>query len=127
MLPQFAEMQSNVSLSSDDDTLELSCTASTSSQTTNYGEAGTSFRSEYVVLNASRNFIDNKEFTQVLYRLKLSDKVAPTLAATFIKEYQENVEGFSLSRLSTYRAPLVNRLKLSQNIIGEFKEMHQKF
>ena len=45
-LPQFAEIQSNASLSNDDDTLELSSTASTLSQTTDYGEAGTSFRSE---------------------------------------------------------------------------------
>ena len=64
-LPQFAEIHSNASLSSDDDTLELSSTASISSSTTDYGKAQTGFRSEHVVLNAPRNFNNDKEFTQV--------------------------------------------------------------
>ena len=75
-LPLSAERQSNASLSSDDDTLELSSTASTSSQTTDHGKAGTSFRSEHVVLKAPRNFIDNKELIQVLDCLKLSDNAS---------------------------------------------------
>ena len=97
-LREFAEIQSNDLFSSDNDTLELSTTASSSSQTTDYNEAGTSFRSEYVVLNAPKNFIDNKEFTRVLDRLKLNDNVATILAATFIKSCQENVEIFSFSQ-----------------------------
>ena len=85
--PQFVEIQANAPLSSDDDTLES--TASTSGQTTNYGEARISFESEYVVLNAPENFINNKEFTQVLNWLKLSDNASQCLPPPLLKRVRK--------------------------------------
>ena len=73
--------------------------------------------------------------SQVLDRLKLCDNAATMLTDAFTKACHNaftkacrgNVEDFSLSRSSTCRARLVNRLKLSQNIMDEFGENASEF
>ena len=66
--------------------------------------------------------INCTEITQVLDRFKISDNAATMLVASFIKACQGDVNDFCLSRSTTYRARIANRLQISDEIFKEIRE-----
>ena len=73
-------------------------------------------------LNIPKNLINCTEITQVLDRFKISDNAATMLVASFIKACQGDVNDFCLSRSTTYRACIENRLQISNEIFQEIRE-----
>ena len=77
---------------------------------------------QFVCLNAPRNLINDSNFTGVLDCLKLSDNAATMLISSIIKACEGDPKDFCLSRSSTHRARIANRLKVSQDIFEKFVE-----
>ena len=76
----------------------------------------------FVTLNVPKNLINCTEITQVLDRFKTSDNAATMLVASFIKACQGDVNDFCLSRSTTYRARIANRLRISDEIFKEIRK-----
>ena len=79
-------------------------------------------KSSFVTLNVPKNLINCTKITQVLDRFKISDNAATMLEASFIKACQGDVNDFCLSRSTTYRARIDNRLQISNEIFQEIRE-----
>ena len=79
-------------------------------------------KSDYVILHAPKNLINNSEVAMVCDRLKLSDNAATMILSTFIKACGGGVNDFCLSRSSTYRSRIASRQHVSQQIISEFSQ-----
>ena len=58
-------------------------------------------KSDFVILHAPKNLINNSEVAMVCDRLKLSDNAATMILSTFIKACGGDINDFCLSRLST--------------------------
>jgi len=107
-----------------------SSTASSSNSLIDYSEPETSLcstTSGFVSLTAPKNLINNEEITKVLDRLKISDNAATMLASAFIKACHGKVDDFCISRSTTRRSRIANRLQISESIVNEFKESPPKF
>ena len=89
--------------------------------------ASPSSQSNFVTLNVPKNLINNPEITEVLDRLKISDNAATMLVASFIKACQGNIDDFCLSRSSTHRARIANRLQISNEITTDITEAPSDF
>ena len=85
-------------------------------------QAGPSSQSSFVTLNVPKNLSNCTEITQVLDRFKISDNAATMLVASFITVSQGDVNDFCLSRSTTYRARIANRLRISDEIFKEIRE-----
>ena len=73
-------------------------------------------------LNIPKNLINCTEITQVLDRFKILDNAATMLVASFIKACQSDINNFCISRSTTYRAHIANRLRISDEIFQEICE-----
>ena len=89
--------------------------------------ASPSSQSNFVTLNVPKNLINNPEITEVLDWLKISDNAATMLVASFIKACQGNIDDFCLSRSSTHRARIANRLQISNEITTDITEAPSDF
>ena len=84
-------------------------------------------KSDYVILHASKNLINNSEVAMVCDRLKLSDNAATMILSTFIKACGGDINDFCLSHSSTYRSRITFRLQVSQQIISQFSQNPPKY
>ena len=84
-------------------------------------------KSDYVILHAPKNLINNSEVAMVCDRLKLSDNAATMILSTFIKVCGGDINDFCLSRSSTYRSRIASRLQVSQQINSEFSRNPPKY
>ena len=83
-------------------------------------QASPSSQSSFITLNVPKNLINCTEITQVLDRFNIL--AATMLVASFIKVCQGDVNDFCLSRSTTYRACIANRLQISNEIFQEIRE-----
>ena len=107
---------------------QSSSTVSTRSSTAEYEpseKAGPSSQNSFVTQSVPRNLINSSEITEVLDRCKISDNAATMLIASFVKACQEDVNDFCLSRSSSYRARIANRLQISSEIFHQISETPQ--
>ena len=84
-------------------------------------------KSDYVILHAPKNLINNSEVAIICDRLKLSDNDATMILSTFIKACGGDINDFCLSRSSTYRSRIASRLQVSQQIISKFSQNSPKY
>ena len=84
-------------------------------------------KSDYVILHAPKNLINNSEVAMVCDRLKLSDNAATMILSTFIKACGRDINDVCLSRSSTCRRRIASRLQVSQQIISEFSQKTPKY
>ena len=107
---------------------QSSSTVSTPSSAAEYEpseKAGPSSQNSFVTLSVPRNLINSSEITEVLDRFKISDNAATMIIASFVKACQGDVNDFCLSRSSTYRARIANRLQISSEIFHQISETPQ--
>ena len=113
-----ASTASTSTISSDEEIFSDSSQQSSSSPSL-ISEPGPSARNKYVMLKVPCNIIACPEVTQACDRLKLSDNAATMLLSSVIKACNGNINEFSLSRCTTRRARMANRLLISQGILDE--------
>ena len=72
-------------------------------------------------LKISDNVMDRLKISDnVMDRLKISDNAATMIMSPFIQACDGNISDFSLSRSTTYRARIANRLQVSKEILKEY-------
>ena len=107
---------------------QSSSTVSTPSSAAEYEpseKAGPSSQNSFVTLSVPRNLINSSEITEVLDRFKIADNAATMLIASFVKACQGDINDFCLSRSSTYRVRIANRLQISSEIFHQISETPQ--
>ena len=84
-------------------------------------------KSDYVILHAPKNLINNCEVVIICDRLKLSDNAATMILSTFIKACGGDINDFRLFCSSIYRSRIASRLQVSLQIISEFSQNPRKY
>ena len=78
--------------------------------------------SNFISLLAPVRILDDVEICKALDRLKVSDRAGTMLVAAFIKACNGNPDEFRLSRSSSYRSRIAQRLQISQSIFESVTE-----
>lgn len=86
-----------------------------------------STRADFVNLNLPKKLMHCEDITAAADRLKLSDAQLTMILSAVVKAGQGNLDNFDISRSTTRRSRMANRLKISEDIIDTVRQNPPKF